>query len=181
MSNSEEKPNTEKEPEVQEFSVEMFKRVNKLKLKAGGDTHAGPGKLDAGAVDKANTVVRNMASLYPREIKNMLDALQREWTDIQALGEDDERDQIIEKFSNTANQIKDLASTFGYTLMQYFGESLRDYILKTDLAKKQQYVIVQAHIDVMWVAYRENLVNDDGGPIANELKKMVQTAIEKFN
>jgi hypothetical protein len=173
MNNSEESPDDQ--------GVEVFKRVNRLKLKAGGGLNDGPGKIDSGAIERANTVVQSMASLYPREIKNVLAALDKQWDKIKVLPEEHpERKKLAEKTSNTANQIKDLAGTFGYTLMEYFGESLRDYILETDLSKKQHFTIVQAHIDVMGVAYRENLKDDDGGPVAEELKKMVNAAIDKY-
>lgn len=173
MNNSEEAP--------EDNGVEIFKRVNRLKLKAGGGLNDGPGKIDSASIERANTVVQSMASLYPREIKNVLAAMDKQWDKIKGLPEEHpERKKLAEKISNTANQIKDLAGTFGYTLMEYFGESLRDYILETDLSKKQHFIIVQAHIDVMGVAYRENLKDDDGGPIAEELKKMVNAAIDKY-
>lgn len=174
MNNSDEMPDNESD-------VEIFKRVNRLKLKAGGGLNDGPGKIDSAAIEKANTVVQTMASLYPREIKNVLAALDKQWAKIKDLPEDHpERPKHAQKMSNTANQIKDLAGTFGYTLMEYFGESLRDYILETDLSKKQHFIIVQAHIDVMGVAFRENLKDDDGGALGEELKKMVNAAIEKY-
>jgi len=163
-----------------ETSVEMFKRVNKLKLKAGGGLNDGPGQIDQGSVDRANSVVMTMESLYPREIKNVITALNKEWDQMKALSEDDDKSKLKEKISNTANQIKDLAGTFGYDLMEYFGESLRDYILSTDFSRKEHFVIVQAHIDVIWVAYRENLKHDDGGPVANELKETIRVAIDKY-
>jgi hypothetical protein len=176
MNNSEE---AQDNPDGKE--VEVFKRVNRLKLKAGGGLNDGPGQIDKSAVDRANSVVQTMASLYPREIKNVLAALDKQWEQIKDLPEGHEkRPKLAEKISNTANQIKDLAGTFGYTLMEYFGESLRDYILDTDLTKKQHFVIVQAHIDVMGVAFREGLKDDDGGPVAEELKMMVNAAIDKY-
>lgn len=169
-----------KSSEDMEPEVEVVHKLNRLKIKAGGGLTDGPGKLDSGSVERANTVVQNMSSLYPREIKNMLAALDKEWEAIKT-SEDKDRAKKVKKMSNTANQVKDLAGTFGYTLMEYFGASLRDYILKTDLSLKEQYTIVQAHIDVMGVAYRENLKNDDGGALGEELKKMVSTAIEKYS
>lgn len=160
--------------------VEILHRVNYLKLKTGAGLNDGPGQLEKSSIERADTVVQKMASLYPREIKNMLAALDKEWDQVKSLPEDKDRSKLVKKVSNTANQIKDLAATFGYTLMMYFGESLRDYIIKTDLTKKEQFIIVQAHIDVMGVAFRENLKNDDGGPVAEELKKMVQAAMDKY-
>jgi len=160
--------------------VEIFHRINKLKLRAGAGLNDGPGKLDPASIDRANSVVQSMSALYPKEIKNVLKALDKEWDSIKGTEDEGEKVALATRASNTANQIKDLAGTFGYTLMEYFGKSLRDYILKTNFTKPQQFTIIQAHIDVMNVAYRENLKNDDGGAAGEELKKMVQTAIDKY-
>lgn len=159
--------------------VEVFNRINTLKLKAGAGLQEAPGTLDPEKITNANTVVESMASLYPQEINNMLEALSKDWAEAKALKDDAEKAKSAEKISHLANQIKDLASTFGYHLMEYFGRSLRDYILHIDLTEEAHFVIVQAHIDVMWVAYRENLKDDDGGDAAEELKRVVKRAIEK--
>ena len=164
-----------------ESDIEMYHRLNLLKEKAGGDPKGGLGQIDPKAVSRADTVIMDMASLYPDEIKNMLNALNKEWTDLKGMDDADKKAKQIEKLSNTANQIKDLGTTFGYNLMGYFGESLRDFILKSDLSMEEHYTIVQAHIDVMGVAFRENLKDDDGGLQAEELKKMVRVAIEKYS
>jgi hypothetical protein len=150
-------------------------------LKAGGGLNDGPGKLDQSAIDRADSVVRSMSSLYPKEIKNILSVLNKEWAELKETEEGARNRELVEKISNTANHVKDLASTFGYDLMSYFGESLRDYILETELSMKEHYIIVQAHIDVMMVAFRENLKDDDGGPVAVELKKVVRQAIQKYS
>ncbi|MEM6781422.1 MAG: hypothetical protein AAF569_06120 [Pseudomonadota bacterium] len=161
--------------------VEVYNRINKLKLKAGAGLNDGPGKLDQNSIDRANSVVTTMASLYPTEIRSMLMGLEKEWLELKDMDPDSEKkSKLVEKMSNTANQIKDLGTTFGYNLMGHFGESLRDFILKTDLEMKEHLTIVQAHIDVMAVTFRENLKDDDGGPVAEELKQVVATAIEKF-
>ncbi|MCB1531159.1 MAG: hypothetical protein H6853_00410 [Rhodospirillales bacterium] len=169
-----------KSEEKKEHDVEVFKRVNRLKLKTGAGLNDGPGKIDQHRVNSANSVVQTMASLYPQEIKNVMSVLYKEWKEIKALPEGEDRSVHVKKMSNTANQIKDLAGTFGYVLMEYFGESLRDYILATDLSKKEHFTIVQAHVDVMAVAFRENLKGDDD-EAAVELKKVVQEAIEKYS
>lgn len=162
--------------------VEVYNRINKLKLKAGAALNDGPGKLDKEAVSRADSVVMKMSSLYPTEIKNMLAGLNKEWAQLKEMGPDSkEKTRQVEKLSNTANHIKDLGTTFGYNLMGYFGESLRDFILKTDLTMQEHLTIVQAHIDVMGVAFRENLKDDDGGPLAEELKMMVKAAIKKYS
>ena len=87
---------------------------------------------------------------------------------------------MLEKVYHSANHIKDLASTFEYALMQHFGESLRNFAEKIDINKKEHHIIVDAHMNVMWVVYKEN-IKDHGGPKAEELKKIVAVAIEKYS
>jgi hypothetical protein len=159
--------------------VEIYNRVNRLKIKAGGTHGGGPGKLDVQAIDRANSVIQKMSDMYPAEIKKSLDELNAVWVEVQNLPAEKRKD-AAQKMSNTANQIKDLAGTFGFDLMEYFGESLRDYILNIDLSLPEQIIIVQAHIDVMQVAYSQNLKNQEH-PLGEELKKVVATAIAKYS
>lgn len=159
--------------------VEVYNRINRLKIKAGGSAKGGPGKLDPNAIDRANAVIQKMSDLYPTEIKKSLDELTKLWEQTKIISFDARRDNA-KKISNIANQIKDLASTFGFDLMEYFGESLRDYILDVDLSQKEQIIIVQAHVDVMQVAYSQNLKSQQH-PLAEELKKTVAAAIAKYS
>ena len=162
------------------LKIEIFNRVNRLKEKAGGSTGEGAGKFSASSIEKADMVIEDMASLYPKEIENMLGMLGTEWSLLRGGTQEDEKASRIERMSHMSNQIKDLAGTFGYSLMEYFGESLREYILETDLSREEHYTIVQAHIDVMEVAFKQNL-KSDGGALGLELKETVKKAIEKYH
>ncbi|WP_435641146.1 hypothetical protein [Micavibrio aeruginosavorus] len=159
--------------------IEIYKRANKLKVKAGGDPKGGPGRFDATAVNRANIVIQKMSDMYPNEIKKSLEELDRLWGETKQMDSGARADHAA-LMSNTANKIKDLAGTFGYELMSYFGTSLRDYILDTDLSQPEQATIVQAHVDVMQVAYRENLKGMKH-PLADELKRVVAEAIAKYS
>lgn len=159
--------------------VEIYNRINRLKIKAGGSLKGGPGKLDQNSIDRADAVIQKMSDMYPNEIKKSLHDLDRIWEETKTISFD-ARGENARKISNIANQIKDLAGTFGFDLMAYFGESLRDYILDIDLSQKEQITIVQAHVDVMQVAYSQNLKTQEH-PLAEELKKTVATAIAKYS
>jgi hypothetical protein len=165
--------------EEQHPKVEVYNRINRLKIKAGGSLKGGPGKLDPNTIDRANAVIQKMSDLYPTEIKKSLDELNTVWDETKGQSFD-ARSSNARKISNLANQIKDLAGTFGFDLMEYFGESLRDYILDIDLSQKEQIIIVQAHVDVMQVAYTQNLKSQEH-PLGEELKKTVAAAIAKYS
>ncbi|MBI2233870.1 MAG: hypothetical protein HYU57_02540 [Micavibrio aeruginosavorus] len=159
--------------------VEIYNRINRLKIKAGGTATGGPGKIDQNSIDRANAVLHKMSEQYPDEIKKCLEDLNGLWNETKAMASD-KRSANARAISNVANQIKDLAGTFGFDLMEYFGESLRDYILNIDLSQKEQVIIVQAHIDVMQVAYSQNLKHQEH-PLGEELKKTVAAAIAKYS
>jgi hypothetical protein len=159
--------------------VEIYNRVNHLKLKAGGAPSGGSGKFDDEAIRRADAVIRKMSDLYPEEIGKSIGRLERLWAETREMPPQS-RAANARLISNTANQIKDLAGTFDFDLMEYFGESLRDYILDIDLSRKEQAIIVQAHVDVMQVAYRQNLKHQKH-PLGEELKKTVAAAIQKYS
>lgn len=163
----------------EEPKVEIYTRINRLKMKAGGAIGAGPGKIDTKSIDSAHSVIQKMAEKYPNEIKRSIENLEKIWAETKAM-EPDQRSENARAISNFANQIKDLAGTFGFDLMEYFGESLRDYVLNVDLSHKEQIIIVQAHVDVMQVAYSQNLKHQEH-PLGEELKKTVAAAITKYS
>src|SRR6056300_458470 len=89
--------------------IEVYKRINRLKLKAGGSGGSEPGQIDPNAIDKANTVIQQAASMYPMQIRNVLKALNKAWNETKEL-DPDKRSENAEKISNLANNVKDLAA-----------------------------------------------------------------------
>lgn len=159
--------------------VEIFHRVNRLKLKTGAGLHDGPGFIDTHAIKRAQGVIEKKETLYTKIVEESLERLDEAWKNFKDAEGDESRKQAMEKIYHTANHLKDLASTFSYELMQHFALSLRDFTESIDVDKKEHHIIVQAHRDVMWVVYHEN-IKDHGGPKAEELKQIVAKAIEKF-
>lgn len=160
--------------------VEIFHRANRLKLKTGAGLNDGPGFIDPHAVNRAQSVIQTKESLYPKIVEESLKKLETSWKGFKAAANDSDRNTFMEQIYHTSNHIKDLASTFNYELMQHFALSLRDFSERIDISKKEHHIIVQAHNDVMWVVYHEN-IKDQGGPKAEELKLIVAKAIEKYS
>lgn len=158
--------------------VEVYHRVNKLKLKAGAGLHDGDGFIDIHSIKRAQTVIERKESLYGNEVEDVLKRLRSAWDKMKS---DDEAVVVdgIEELYHYANHVKDLATTFNYELMGYFGASLREFSEKIDVKNEKHLIIVQAHIDVMWVVYKEH-IKDGGGEKATELKKIIAAAIKKY-
>lgn len=172
------KSNSETETAMKTGKIEIFERINRLKMKAGGNPLDDvDGRIDPDAIDRANTVILKASKMYPMQIRKSLERLNTLWDKTKELPPE-LRKSNAEKLANTTNHIKDLAAQFNYDLMDYFGTSLRDYLLAVDLLKEEHIVIVQAHIDVMDIAYSENLKADET-PLAAELQKVLAEAIEE--
>lgn len=160
--------------------VEVFHRVNRLKLKAGASSlSSGPGFIDPKAINRAQTVVDNKETAYTMEIGDILDKLDRAWARALAVPPAEAKGDIEEVY-HYANHAKDLAAMFGYELMQHFGYSLREFAGRIDMANKAHHVIVRAHLDVMNIVLQEN-IKGHGGDKAEELKKIVAVAIERYS
>lgn len=162
--------------EKSESDVEVFKRINKLKLKAGAGENTGAGFIDPKAIKSAQSCIDDKNESYSKEVRALLKEIDKVWGMILS----DEGDDYITALYHKSNHIKDLAETFDYELMRYFGHSLREFIEKLDTDKKAHQTIVRAHIDAMWVVYHEK-IGDKEDQKAVELKSMVSKAIEKHS
>lgn len=161
-------------------AVEIYHRINRLKLKTGAGLHDGPGFIDPHAIVRADTVIQKKQSLYPKMVEESLNRLEEAWVQFKAAEGNKQRRDAIERIYHSSNHIKDLASTFSYELMQHFALSLREFAERIDPDRKEHQVIVQAHLDVMRIVYQEN-IKDHGGAKAEELKLIVAKAIEKYS
>lgn len=158
--------------------VEIFHRVNKLKKKTGASPNAAGGYIDDRAVARAQQVVKTMEKDYKVEVLRVLQEMDEAWGFVQSAITPDEIAKGHQNLYHSANHVKDLASMYGYDLMQHFARSLRDFAEKIDVDKPKHRVIVQAHVDVMWVTYNKD-IKGQGGAAADELKEIVAQAIEQ--
>lgn len=159
----------------------IFHRINKLKRKAGvepGDEK--PGFIDPEAVRKAQVFISDQEKHYPEEVRKLIDMLSNTWNELKIEKNDKRAQTQLSWLYNYANNIKDMAETYGYSLMEHFGKSLRDFCEYIDVKNKAHHVIVEAHINVMRIAYNEN-IKDYSTPKAEELKQIVARAIEKYS
>lgn len=159
--------------------VKMYKMANRLKERLG-HTHkqTDEGYLAPATIEEADKLIAEVCATSPETIEKHLQTLSELWETMRS-GDAADRPSISTKVFATAHEIKDIGSLCGYDLIAYFAESLRDYIERTELNLNAQVVIVQAHLDAMKVVHARG-VKKDAGPEAEELKRMVQKAIDKF-
>lgn len=158
--------------------VEVFKRLNKLKLKAGIPLNEDvDGYVNPTDIKSAQARIDDKEQHYKKELEEILIFIDESWNNIKT-SDETSRKMHLDKLFNYANNIKDLAETYNYDLMAHFGLSLRNFCEKINPANDNHQVIVQAHIDVMWTAFDQNL-KGDGGELAQELKKVLEIAIRQ--
>jgi hypothetical protein len=161
--------------------VEILHRINKLKMKTGADLDDNrAGFIDPLALHRAQQAIDNKESEYGNELNEVLVKLDSVWSDMKTMKDSKTIKKAQDQMFNFANNVKDLAETYDYTLMKHFGQSLRDFCTKFDVEKKPHHTIIQAHMDVMWVAFEKG-IKDEGGPAAKELTQVVAKAIEKYS
>ncbi|MCB9989522.1 MAG: hypothetical protein H6868_09375 [Rhodospirillales bacterium] len=164
------------------LSVRLYNIKNSLTRKLGirpGWTKDMPGHVDEALVKEADALIAERCERCPEAIGHFLEKLTGAWVNMRDLPDTPEREELSQVVFMTAHEIKDIAAMCGYDLAAYFAESLRDYIDQTELNLEAQRVIIQAHVDALSVVHKQGL-KADGGPAADELKKMVKVAIEKY-
>lgn len=160
--------------------VEIFKLANHLKRKMGvrfQDQEAG--FLTPESIVEADKLIEALCKECPQAISGHLENLSRIWLKMRDMEDCAGRNDLSQQIFTLAHEIKDIGSMCGYDLVAYFAESLRDYIGRTELSIEAQRVIIQAHVDAMQLVNRMGY-KKEAGPEAEELKKMVKIAIDKY-
>lgn len=164
-----------------EGDVQVYNRINRLKAKAGGNPNDDrEGQLQPGMIERADELIADFCEDCDTVVRAALNQLSAKWREMADMDKSSTRDRLAQEIFTLAHEVKDVAGLCGYTLMSEFGESLRDYIAETTLELDAQRVIVQAHVDAMNAAFRDN-IRDEGGPAAQELKALVKVAIDKYS
>ncbi len=158
--------------------VEIHHRINHIKRKVVKNPN-GSGFIPPKTVKRAQDVIQNSEETYLEEAENTLKHLETIWYSLQETPED-KKDHLRNELSRYANRTKDMASTYGHELMDYFACSLRDFSDKIEFDNPAHHTIVQAHINVMWVVFKEQ-IKDHSEEKAVQLKEIVAQAIKKHS
>lgn len=166
---------------IHKIRVEVYKLTNflKEKLATGAKKNNQEGEIDPAKIQECDALVAELCINCLPTIGTHLEQISTLWKQMRDMPQSQERQNLSDQIFMQAHEIKDIASLCGYSLCAYFAESLRDYISEISLNLSGQRVIIQAHIDALTVVQKQSL-KEDGGAAAEELKKMVKVAIEKY-
>lgn len=173
-------PNNE---DPKSMKIEMYKVENYLLNKAGSRLEPGQsGEIDKEGIEKADKMIEALCKQCIGTLSTHIEEIGKLWGQMRDMPESEARIQTSQKIFTLAHEVKDIGALCGYDLAAYFAESLRDYIDRTELSLKAQTVIIQAHVDALQVvSTRKIKKTEEAGPVAEELKKMVKIAVDKYS
>ena len=158
-----------------ESQIKIIYRKNRLKEKVAGSADAKSGGfIKPELIANAQAVIEDSGDLYKKELAETLHKLIASWNELKKTSDS----RHCSDLNRYANHIKDIAGTYQYDIMAHFGRSLCEFSDKLVIGKVEHQTIVQAHIDVITIAFQKDLKRDDT-PQAQELKNMVSQAINK--
>ncbi len=161
-------------------TVEVFRIANNLKEKLGMRVKSDEdGFIAPEAIAEADRLIGELCKECPVTLSGFMEQIGILWKEMRELPASEPREKLARQIFTLAHEIKDVGQMCGFTLAAYFAESLRDYIERTELSLEAQRVIIQAHVDAINVTIKMNL-KEDGGSQADELKKMVKIAVDKY-
>jgi len=163
------------------MKVEIYKLANRLKARLGiAFKDQENGFLAPELIAEADKIIKALCVDCPGTLGKHLETLTALWAQMKDMPASPARAELSRQVFTLSHEIKDVALMCEYNLLSDFAESLRDYIGQTNLNIDAQVVIIQAHLDAMNIVHKAGF-KQDAGPEAEELKKMVRKAIEKYH
>jgi hypothetical protein len=169
---------SDKQSETEADEIEIIHRINRLKEKVSAPAAQNKnGCVNPDDIKEAQSVIDTTQEHCTQALSHAIETLETIWKKTSEYNEGN-RQSTLHEIHRHANFIKDIASTYHYELMSYFGQSLRDLTDRIDIANTAHRTIVKAHIDVMHITL-QNSIKADKGDLAKELKRMLEKAIHR--
>ena len=157
----------------QQNSGQMIPPPNALKLKVGGGRL---GAIDPAAIAKAEAALKSLANNFTQWLADEITKLEAARQQVRAQGATIE---TMENLYLRAHDLKGLGTTYGYQLITRIAGSLCRLIDDKDKRAGAPLDLVDAHIDAIKAAVRDDIKTDDhpvGRVLVEELERRVKTA-----
>jgi chemotaxis protein histidine kinase CheA len=144
-----------------------------LRLKVGAGRL---GAIDAAAIAKAEAALKNLSGNFFQWLQDEIAKLEAARQQVRTNGVAVE---TMENLYLRAHDLKGLGTTYGYQLITRIAASLCRLIDEKDKRLEAPMALIDAHIDAIKAAVRENMTSDDhpvGGALVAELERKVKAA-----
>ena len=158
----------------QQNSGQMIQPPNALKLKVGGGRL---GAIDPAAIAKAEAALKSLASNFTQWLADEITKLEAARQQVRTVGATVE---TMENLYLRAHDLKGLGTTYGYQLITRIAGSLCRLIDDKDKRAHAPLELVDAHIDAIKAAVRDDIKGDDhpvGRVLVEELERRVKAVI----
>jgi chemotaxis protein histidine kinase CheA len=155
----------------QQNSSQMIPAPTQLRLKAGGGRL---GVIDAAAIAKAEAALKSLSGNFGQWLQDEISKLEAARSQIKTAGMTAE---TMENLYLRAHDLKGLGTTYGYQLITRIAGSLCRLIDEKDKRLEAPMSLVDAHIDAIKAAVREDMKADDhplGLALITELERRVK-------
>jgi len=149
----------------------MIQPGNGLRLKVGGGRL---GAIDPAAIAKAEAALKSLASNFSQWLSDEIAKLDAARQQVRAQGMSAE---TMESLYLRAHDLKGLGTTYGYQFITRIAGSLCRLIDDKDKRMTAPMELVDAHIDAIKAAVRDDIKSDDhpvGSVLAEELERRVK-------
>jgi len=153
---------------------QMIQPTNALRLKVGGGRL---GAIDPAAIAKAEAALKSLASNFTQWLADEITKLDAARQQVKAQGATPE---TMENLYLRAHDLKGLGTTYGYQLITRIAGSLCRMIDEKDKRANTSLELVDAHIDAIKAAVRDDIKSDDhpvGSVLVEELERRVKAVV----
>lgn len=155
----------------QQNPSQMIPPSNTLRLKLGGGRLGG---IDAAAIAKAEAALKSLAGNFSQWLQDEITKLDAARQEVKVQGMTPE---TMENLYLRAHDLKGLGTTYGYQLITRIAGSLCKLIDEKDKRLSAPMSLVDAHIDGIKAAVRDDIKSDThpvGAALAQELERRVR-------
>ena len=158
----------------QQNPSQMIPPSNTLRLKLGGGRLGG---IDAAAIAKAEAALKSLAGNFSQWLQDEITKLDAARQEVKVQGMTPE---TMENLYLRAHDLKGLGTTYGYQLITRIAGSLCKLIDEKDKRLSAPMSLVDAHIDGIKAAVRDDIKSDDhpvGSVLVEELERRVKAVV----
>lgn len=155
-------------------SVQIIKPPDTLSAKV---TKGGPGAVDLAAIERAESVIANMAGDYLKWVEEDLVNISAALKDLKENRVDDEK--RVDKIFQIAHDMKGQGGSFGYDLMTILGNDLCRFIEGKRNLSDVDIEVIDLYIGTMQVVISRNM-SGDGGPEGNKVLTGLAAVVAKI-
>jgi chemotaxis protein histidine kinase CheA len=155
----------------QQNPSQMIPAPTQLRLKAGGGRL---GVIDVAAIAKAEAALKSLSGKFSQWLQDEITKLEAARMQVKTAGMTAE---TMENLYLRAHDLKGLGTTYGYQLITRIAGSLCRLIDEKDKRLEAPMGLVDAHIDAIKAAVREDMKADDhplGLALITELERRVK-------